>query len=126
MLKSHTTYLLEASLLHEILSKTSEKVLRVAKSRCSYLPNSYSSIDSLQVKNSVLAPRETFMCDICVVQHIEVCANLSLEFIFAGMALIPAQSLKKRRENAKAGDTQTRRTFRTKPSFIQSWSISHI
>ena len=66
------------------------------------------------------------MCDIRVVQHIEVCANLSLEFIPSGMATIPAQSLKKRRENAKAGDTQTRRTYRTKPSFIYSWSISHI
>ena len=35
------------------------------------------------------------MRDICVVQHIEVCANLSLEFISSGMAAIPAQSLKK-------------------------------
>ena len=66
------------------------------------------------------------MCDICVVQHIEVCANLSLEFISSGMAAIPAQSFKKRRENAKAGDTQARRTYRTKPSFIYSWSVSQI
>ena len=73
-----------------------------------------------------LVSRETFMCDICVVQHIEVCANFSLEFIPWGMATIPAQSLKKLRENAKAGDTQTRRTYRTKPSFIYSWFISHI
>ena len=41
------------------------------------------------------------MCNICVVQHIEVCANLSLEFIFLGIAAIPAQSLKKRRKMQK-------------------------